>query len=109
MKITRYIKHYDFPVPERLTEVQFNQAKEGLPIQPYIQVYSELFSKYGGALLLRSVFFWVPSGTYTSAINYYKMLSKKKKFYTDLYEAINTSNTYKEYCEKYNALVKKNS
>jgi hypothetical protein len=106
MKVTRYITSYTFPKPSRLTEPEFAIAKQSLPIKPHIDVFGELVKKYGLALAVRCVFFFVPSGTLTSAYNYYSMLIDKKKFYNGLYEAIYSSESYLEYCKKYERLAK---
>ena len=106
MKVTRYITSYGFPKPSRLTEANFLATKTALPLKPHIDVFGELRKEYGLALAVRCIFFFMPSGTLTSAYNYYSMLRDKQKFYDELYEITYSSNTYKDYCSKYEILVR---
>jgi len=106
MRVTRYITSYNFPKPSRLSEADFLAAKKNLPFKPHIDVFGELRKEYGLALAIRCIFFFIPSGTLTSAYNYYSMLKNKKKFYEELHEAIYSSDSYLEYCMKYERLVK---
>jgi hypothetical protein len=108
MRVTRIVTSYHFPRPPKLTEAQFLASKNSLPFQPYINVSSEFFKEYNIVGLIFSIIlfpFTIMSGYFSSASNYWSMLSEKKTFYTQLYSAINTSNTYSEYLKKYDLLV----
>ena len=106
---TRTVTNYSFNKPRLMSESEFIEVKKSLPVKPYINVGKELMKEHGTQLLIRGLFFFVPAftGTFTSAFNYYSMQKKRKKFMEGLFEAIYTSNTYQEYCNKYYELVKK--
>jgi len=104
MRVTRYISSYNFQRPPLLTEVQYKAAKSSLPAKVHINIFGEMAKEHGIAIAVRCVFFWLPSGTLTSAYNYYSMLKSKKRFYDGLYEAIYSSTDYSDYCNKYNQL-----
>ncbi len=105
--IRRTVVSYDFPRPPKLSESDYKITRQNLPVHPYINIREAMLKEYGVNLAIRSVFFFMPDGTYTSARNYYHMLKEKKKFYEKLYEAIYNSKTYDEYSKKYDELVKK--
>lgn len=106
MRVTRYITSYNFPRPSQMTEAEYMAARQALPVKAHIDVFGEMSKKYGVALAVRCVFFWIPSGTLTSAYNYYSMLKDKKRFYDGLYEAIYSTTDYSEYCRRYQQLSK---
>jgi hypothetical protein len=108
MRYTRIVTSYDFSRPPKLTEAQFLALKKSLPIQPYINVSSEFFKEYNIIGLIFAIIFLpfgIITGYFSSASNYWSMLTEKKNFYNQLYSATSTSNTYAEYSKKYDQLV----
>lgn len=104
MRVKRYITSYNFQRPSLLSETNYNTAKNSLPAKVHINIFGEMVKEYGIAIAVRCVFFWVPSGTLTSAYNYYSMLKSKKRFYDGLYDAIYSSTDYSDYRKKFEQL-----